>query len=63
LISNWLSLVALVEMQNAQKPSDYPTVVIQFMFSNAADVGLCIFAMVLVRSLSRLQLRAVTNAA
>jgi Domain of unknown function (DUF4328) len=57
LLSNLLSLVAFKSGQTAQSPSDYSTAVAEYMFSDAADILCCVFALLLVRSVSRRQLR------
>jgi hypothetical protein len=57
------SAVAFFALQKAQTASDYDTAVIYFMFSHAADVALCIFALFLVRGLSKRQVRTATKLA
>ena len=61
LISNLLSLSALSAAQSARKPSDYSTAITDTMVANAFDILLCIFAILLVRRVSRRQLRTATD--
>jgi hypothetical protein len=63
LLSNLISIMAFKAGQTAQNPSDYTTAVAEYVISDAAQILSCVFALLLVRRLSRRQLRALPNAA